>query len=1216
MRKKATWIIPSFLAMVLLSLFLVLPTLAAPSAVTGSIKLTGGAGALGLFYSDKATFNVAKATVTDADNSTRRTGKARFDINSTTGTVTTFDLNRTTAQASGAALPIVGGEKAKSDTFSGDASTTAFTLTKKGRDANDDGALTATDVTAKVAGVTATIGSVTLASNGTHISVVTLSSAPASGTKNVVISYETSEYDITTPANTPLYLAGSSIVYGSAFSTATNSKTIEDTDSTAGTVKAVSGIASTNKVVVTFQYDVTDTASKLVTFSTATLSAKGLTRALNGVETGATTGKFEASVGFFTSSDFDKIVVSQLKSTVTTIDALQADLSTALNTRVGATALALGFAATGTTGVDQNEDGSDNSLVALLVPIADGEVVTATYDDGGTSRSDTADIDLKAPTITLTSPATGSYTNALAQSFLVTITDEASAGGKAAGLASGDADTLVVKTGGGTGTSAATSLVPMLLATNSYQVSRSVTFVSGDEGAISWWVTTTDKVGNIPTYSDSRTAAQKAQGVANPAVAGAGNPASATTAPGNPYKITLDVAAPAPITNAAKTGAKIDTRLSVIPTGSHTGSADAAVLTDSQGALTTAKVAVGDKVTNLTDGSTCTLSAVTATTATCSLGGGAQNDWDTGDNYKITNPTNGNVAASNTAKNTVSLQITNGTGAAKIDTTTLGSADFGVAGSTVTAAVLDKAGTTILLTLAADLGTADKPKVSVTGEIKDLAGNKMATVTGTNAIAALDGLAPVIPTPSITSGTASGRAASNGTVTITFSAGEASASTPTVTAAYLKYNSTDSTLTQDTTKALTVTSNGINAWKATLGITTITGSSTAGLANIVINLTDAAGNTATSGVADPDGTAATGAGKIKSTALVVEFDNTLNEGEKDVADVFVVSPNTGTLAAPTTDSSAPFITVNFDTGAGGGEDKEFTAVKSGDATKTIELDTHKGVTVSSAVWTYPDGTTADVLSSINSADLNSYVYAPSGLVVGTHKLTIQAKDDVGNISVSVGSTTATSFVLSLKVTARADYKVPIKPGFNLISIPAAPAETDLNKVILSTSPIDFVMTYENSTGLWLVATRDTDAASDTNGQLVGNLTTFDATHAYWVKSDRFLDLKVQIPRSAAGIAQFPTVIPVYGTTGAGSGWNVVPVGDPAQSVAATNIDADSYFSGVKWSAAFTFDTAANAFVKTVPEAAAVCEALSTNQKCLDVGAGYFLYVTTDGVIIP
>ena len=73
-------------------------------------------------------------------------------------------------------------------------------------------------------------------------------------------------------------------------------------------------------------------------------------------------------------------------------------------------------------------------------------------------------------------------------------------------------------------------------------------------------------------------------------------------------------------------------------TGTHNGGADTDRLFDSTAAFVTDRVAVGDTLKNVTDGSSCTITAVLATTITCTLSGGTDNDWDVGDAYEIADP--------------------------------------------------------------------------------------------------------------------------------------------------------------------------------------------------------------------------------------------------------------------------------------------------------------------------------------------------------------------------------------------------------------------------------------------------------------------------------------------------------------------------------------------------------------------------------------------------
>jgi len=78
--------------------------------------------------------------------------------------------------------------------------------------------------------------------------------------------------------------------------------------------------------------------------------------------------------------------------------------------------------------------------------------------------------------------------------------------------------------------------------------------------------------------------------------------------------------------------------------GSHTGSANASVLSDS-GASWSTDQWVGYYIKNITDNSWGVITANTATTITATLYGGTDNDWDTSDNYSIVQGLNNNVAS-------------------------------------------------------------------------------------------------------------------------------------------------------------------------------------------------------------------------------------------------------------------------------------------------------------------------------------------------------------------------------------------------------------------------------------------------------------------------------------------------------------------------------------------------------------------------------------------
>jgi hypothetical protein len=69
--------------------------------------------------------------------------------------------------------------------------------------------------------------------------------------------------------------------------------------------------------------------------------------------------------------------------------------------------------------------------------------------------------------------------------------------------------------------------------------------------------------------------------------------------------------------------------------GTHTTGESAAALVDTGANFLIAGIREGMTVENVTDGSSGTITAITATTITATLAGGSQNDWDVGDVYRV-----------------------------------------------------------------------------------------------------------------------------------------------------------------------------------------------------------------------------------------------------------------------------------------------------------------------------------------------------------------------------------------------------------------------------------------------------------------------------------------------------------------------------------------------------------------------------------------------------
>lgn len=69
--------------------------------------------------------------------------------------------------------------------------------------------------------------------------------------------------------------------------------------------------------------------------------------------------------------------------------------------------------------------------------------------------------------------------------------------------------------------------------------------------------------------------------------------------------------------------------------GTHTGANNQAILTDSNNTPAWPSSYFHGYISNITDGSSCKITANTPQTVTCTLSGGTDNDWDTGDVYSL-----------------------------------------------------------------------------------------------------------------------------------------------------------------------------------------------------------------------------------------------------------------------------------------------------------------------------------------------------------------------------------------------------------------------------------------------------------------------------------------------------------------------------------------------------------------------------------------------------
>ena len=261
-------------------------------------------------------------------------------------------------------------------------------------------------------------------------------------------------------------------------------------------------------------------------------------------------------------------------------------------------------------------------------------------------------------------------------------------------------------------------------------------------------------------------------------------------------------------------------------------------------------------------------------------------------------------------------------------------------------------------------------------------------------------------------------------------------------------------------------------------------------------------------------------------------------------------------------------------------------------TPFITLTFDDNVTVDAATFGPEGGTLVDVLASgALASDAETWIYRASDLTVdGEYTIKVTVTDLAGNETKDASA--------SFTVDEKADEKVLLIPGSNLVSVSGEPADSDIN-VVITLTEVSSVVTYESATGTWKTATRDS------SGNLSGSLSSFDGQHAYWVSTSTFEPIEVEIQQQ--GLSAVPASIAVV------TGWNLVPVTNSSGSGADVNgnktgiqLGADAYFGSTAWVTAYTWDTKAELWVKTLPSTFAQ----------VTVGKGYWLYVSEAGILVP
>jgi hypothetical protein len=249
-----------------------------------------------------------------------------------------------------------------------------------------------------------------------------------------------------------------------------------------------------------------------------------------------------------------------------------------------------------------------------------------------------------------------------------------------------------------------------------------------------------------------------------------------------------------------------------------------------------------------------------------------------------------------------------------------------------------------------------------------------------------------------------------------------------------------------------------------------------------------------------------------------------------------------------------------------------------------DLDVHETVTLTAATL---DGT--DILSLFETQDDLTFTAAILDIGIGEHTLVFTAEDQAGN---EIEDRT-----IVFTVKARSAYSVAVNAGWNLVSFPGTPVDTDIDTVFPPSHPATDVLSYDD--GVWMVGTRSA------GGTWEGTLANIDGQHGYWVNTTSSTPIKSLLAEPSVGSAATLPSIPIE------QGWNLVAVIDLAQvkqDGAPGGPDSRTgatYFTSLDWAVAYTYNSATRVWTR-----------ITSTVGSVENGQGVWVWANADGTLIP
>ena len=491
----------------------------------------------------------------------------------------------------------------------------------------------------------------------------------------------------------------------------------------------------------------------------------------------------------------------------------------------------------------------------------------------------------------------------------------------------------------------------------------------------------------------------------------------------------------------------------------------------------------------------------------------------------------------------------------------------------------------VYLNLTADLPGDAEPSVQMlAGVISDDAGNSNNTLS----IDVDDKIAPTF-TVTITGDTAS-RPIAKTELTVRVDSSEPLTSAPTIY--FVDFEATpnvdDIVIKGETSDTMSAVTGSDTAWQESYEDGDM-GVSASGLIGFIVLGTDENANDgvtdggATAGVAPSTGDALD-IEKMNSSGLLAELD----AAPPEVTETLLPGAN------DETESTNPFIRLAFDDtdeyGVSGADSGGFKIDQDNDDEDKVTTDSHTTVTITAITL---DGD--DILGAVARIDDETFNVATAGLSLGAHELKYTAEDAVGNDK---------DFTYDFDVIDRSDYKVGMSPGWNLISLPGTPVDSDLDSVLPDSMKASRILSWVN--GAFEVNERGSDGTWDASG----GVTEMVAGSGYWIFTTAFEDIEALIP-----LPDPSNILPTVAVVG---GWNLLGVIDLDQAGDGTGVgNPNTYMASIEFSVVYSYDTQGNSWYRlTNGGTCAAPDSPPALADCMSTGTGYWVWVNKAGTLVP